>query len=591
MLKGNIDNSILEYIPLPACFINGQGKITGASERINEVFIYDEILGSDIFVLTGIKLGELYDCLENEKHPLIKRNDRIFRLSVKKLTDQEEDGLAVFFSDVTNLEDLKDRYNNEKPCIAKIQLDNYDELIDSTGPVPRLALSSQIDGIIRKWAARIEASVVCVKSSLYVVWFEQQHLDKIIASKFDLLDEVRNLETGADFPASLSIGVGVGGKNMAQSESYADIALDLALGRGGDQAVVKRNIKIEYYGGKLQTVEKSNKGKSRIVGHALKQLIEQSKKIFIMGHDNPDMDSFGSALGISRLCNLSEKEPYIVIDEYNEALQTIFKQAKESDNYKFISSEKAVSLAEADSLVIVVDTHRPSLVECPKLLEICEKVVVIDHHRKVEEFIENPVLAYMESYASSASELVAEILQYMSKKKSLAKLEAEALLAGMTVDTNGFAIKTGVRTFEAAAWLRRQGADPTEVKRFFQEDIANIRLRAQAVAETQVFEGGVAITTCPQVRTDAQLICAQVADQLLTIKGVKASFVVGRNIEERTVISARSLGDVNVQLVMEKFGGGGHLTTAAAQVSESIKQTVDKIMEIMEVKEDDSDFE
>ena len=591
MLKGNIDNSILEYIPLPACFINGQGKITGASERINEVFIYDEILDSDIFVLTGIKLNDLYDCLENEKHPLIKRNDRIFRLSVKKLTDQEEDGLAVFFSDVTNLEDLKDRYNNEKPCIAKIQLDNYDELIDSTGPVPRLALSSQIDGIIRKWAARIEASVACVKSSLYVVWFEQQHLDKIIASKFDLLDEVRNLETGADFPASLSIGVGVGGKNMAQSESYADIALDLALGRGGDQAVIKRNIKIEYYGGKLQTVEKSNKGKSRIVGHALKQLIEQSKKIFIMGHDNPDMDSFGSALGISRLCNLSEKEPYIVIDEYNEALQTIFKQAKESDNYKFISSEKAVSLAEADSLVIVVDTHRPSLVECPKLLEICEKVVVIDHHRKVEEFIENPVLAYMESYASSASELVAEILQYMSKKKSLAKLEAEALLAGMTVDTNGFAIKTGVRTFEAAAWLRRQGADPTEVKRFFQEDIANIRLRAQAVAETQVFEGGVAITTCPQVRTDAQLICAQVADQLLTIKGVKASFVVGRNIEEKTVISARSLGDVNVQLVMEKFGGGGHLTTAAAQVSESIKQTVDKIMEIMEVKEDDSDFE
>ena len=591
MLKGNIDNSILEYIPLPACFINGQGKITGASERINEVFIYDEILDSDIFVLTGIKLNDLYDCLKNGSHPLIKRNDKIFRISVKKLTDAEQDGLAVFFSDVTNLEDLKDRYNNEKPCIAKIQLDNYDELIDSTGPVPRLALSSQIDGIIRKWAAKIEASVICVKSSLYVVWFEQQHLDKIIASKFDLLDEVRNLETGADFPASLSIGVGVGGKNMAQSESYADIALDLALGRGGDQAVVKRNIKIEYYGGKLQTVEKSNKGKSRIVGHALKQLIEQSKKIFIMGHDDPDMDSFGSALGISRLCNLSEKEPYIVIDEYNESLQTIFKQAKESDNYKFISSEKAISLAEADSLVIVVDTHRPSLVECPKLLEICEKVVVIDHHRKVEEFIENPVLAYMESYASSASELVAEILQYMSKTKSLAKLEAEALLAGITVDTNGFAIKTGVRTFEAAAWLRRQGADPTEVKRFFQEDIANIRLRAQAVAETQVFEGGVAITTCPQVRTDAQLICAQVADQLLTIKGVKASFVVGRNIEEKTVISARSLGDINVQLVMEKFGGGGHLTTAAAQVSESIKQTVDKIMEIMEVKEDDSDFE
>lgn len=594
MLKDNIeniDNSILSYIPLPACFVNENGKVTGASERINEVFVYDEIAGSDIFALTGIKLTELSECAENGSHPLIKRNERIFRLSVKKLAEEVGNGLAVFFSDVTNLEDLKDRYNNEKPCVAKIQLDNYDELIDTTGPVPRIALSGQIDTIIRKWAAKIEASVTRVKSSLYVVWFEQQHLEKIIASKFDLLDEVRNLETGADFPASLSIGVGVGGKTMALSEEYADTALDLALGRGGDQAVIKRNIKLEYYGGKLQTVEKSNKGKSRIVGHALKQLIDQSKKIFIMGHDNPDMDSFGSALGISRLCNLSEKEPYIVIDEYNEALSTIFKQAKESDSYKFISSEKALSLAEPDSLLIVVDTHRPSLVECPKLLDICERVVVIDHHRKVEEFIENPVLAYMESYASSASELVAEILQYMIAKKSLSKLEAEALLAGMTVDTNGFAIKTGVRTFEAAAWLRRQGADPTEVKRFFQEDIANVRLRTRALAETQVFENGVALTTCPQVRTDAQLICAQVADQLLTIRGVKASFVVGRNIEEKTVISARSLGDINVQLVMEKFGGGGHLTTAAAQVEDSIAETAERIKEIMEVKKDDSDFE
>lgn len=591
MSNGNTDNSILSYIPLPACFINEQGKVTGASERINEVFVYDEISGSDIFALTGIKLAELVESAENGTHPLIKRNEKIFRVSVKKLDENAGEGLAIFFSDVTNLEDLKDRYNNEKPCVAKIQLDNYDELIDSTGPVPRLALSSQIDAIIRKWAAKIDASTIRVKSSLYVVWFEQQHLEKIIATKFDLLDEVRNLETGADFPASLSIGVGVGGRNMAQSESYADTALDLALGRGGDQAVIKRNIKIEYYGGKLQTVEKSNKGKSRIVGHALKQLIDQSKKTFIMGHDNPDMDSFGSALGISRLCSLSEKEPYIVIDEYNESLSTIFKQAKESDAYKFISSEKALTLAEPDSLLIVVDTHRPSLVECPALLDICEKVVVIDHHRKVEEFIENPVLAYMESYASSASELVTEILQYMSAKKSLTKLEAEALLAGMTVDTNGFAVKTGVRTFEAAAWLRRQGADPTEVKRFFQEDISNIRLRSQAVAETQVFDNGVAITTCMQVRTDAQLICAQVADQLLTIRNVKASFVVGRNIEEKTVISARSLGDINVQLIMEKFGGGGHLTTAAAQVEMTVDEAVERIKEIMEVKKDDSNLE
>ncbi len=591
MVNENTQNCIPDFIPLPACLVNAQGKVTGASDRMNEVFIYDELLDSDIFALTGIKIAELYEAAANNTHPLIKRNDKVFRISANKLTENDEDGLAVFFSDVTNLEELKDRYNDEKPCVCKIQLDNYDELIDSTGPVPRLALSSKIDEIIRKWAAKIDASVVRVKGSLYVIWFEQRHLEKIIASKFDLLDEVRDLETGADFPASLSIGVGVGGRNMAQSESYADTALDLALGRGGDQAVIKRNIKIEYYGGKLQTVEKSNKGKSRIVGHALKQLIEQSKKIFIMGHQYPDMDSFGSALGIARLCFLSEKEPYIVIDEYNESLHEIFRQAKENDEYRFISSEKAIGLAEADSLLIVCDTHRPSLVQCPELLDICEKVVVIDHHRKVEEFIENPVLCYMESYASSASELVAEILQYMSKKKSLAKIEAEALLAGMTVDTNGFAVKTGVRTFEAAAWLRRQGADPTEVKRFFQEDMSNVRFRAKAVSETEVFGGGVAITTFSQVRTDAQVMCAQIADSLLAIKGVKASFVVGENTEGKTVISARSLGDVNVQVVMEKFGGGGHLTTAAAQVDETIEETIAKIKEIMEVKKDDSNIE
>ncbi|MBR6585771.1 MAG: DHH family phosphoesterase, partial [Firmicutes bacterium] len=468
---------------------------------------------------------------------------------------------------------------------AKIQIDNEDQLIGSSGAAPNLSLSTEIDKAIRRWAARMNATVTRIKSSSYVVWFEQQHLDRLIANKFDILDDVRELETGADFPASLSIGIGVGGKTLAQSEEYADAALDLALGRGGDQAVVKRNIKVEYYGGKLQTVEKSNKGKSRIVGHALKQLIDQSKKVFIMGHRNADMDSFGAALGLMRFCTLSEKEPYIVIDEVSDSLASIYKQAKESENYKFISGEKAVDLAEAGDadLVIVVDTHRPSLVQCPQLLDVCEKIVVIDHHRKVEEFIENPVLAYMESYASSTSELVAEMLQYMSSKKILLKLEAEALLAGMTVDTNGFTVKTGVRTFDAAAWLRRQGADPTEVKRFFQEDFYNIRLKAVAMAAARFFDGGVAIATCEQVSQDAQVLCAQVADQLLTVKGVKVSFTVGRNMEMKTVISARSLGEVNVQVIMEKFGGGGHLTTAAAQVDSSIDETVSKIMEIMEV--------
>lgn len=572
-----------QVIPLPLCVINKQGKIIDANEHIGEVFIYDAIIDADIFTLTGIKTAELYTAAAEDSHPLIKRNEKIFRIVAYPLGSEPDSDLGIIFNDVTGMEELKDRYNSEKPCVAKIQVDNYDQLIDSSGEALKLELSSEIDKIIRKWAARINASVSRVKSSNYVVWFEQQYLDRLLANKFDLLDEVRNLETGADFPASLSMGVGVGGKSLTQTEEYANAALDLALGRGGDQAVVKRNIKIEYYGGKLQTVEKSNKGKSRIVGHALKQLIEQSRKIFIMGHRYPDMDSFGAALGIMRLCTLWEKEAFIIIDDFNDSLQAIFKQAKESENYKFISSEKAEAAAQAEDLVIVVDTHRPSMVQCREVLDICEKIVVIDHHRKVEEFIENPVLAYMESYASSTSELVTEILQYMTTKKVLVKLEAEALLAGMTVDTNGFAVKTGVRTFEAAAWLRRQGADPTEVKRFFQEDFYNIRLKSTAISEARIYEGGFAVTTCQQVMTDAQLICAQVADQLLTVKGVKASFVVGRNDEMKTVISARSLGEINVQVIMEKFGGGGHLTTAAAQVDASIDETAEKIINILEV--------
>lgn len=572
-------------IPMPACIINNQGKVINANEYIGEVFLYDGILDADIFTLTGVKCSELYEAAEQGISTFLKRPDKTFKMIPYKENPEEDADLTILFSDITSFEDLKQRYNSEKPCIAKILLDNYDQLFEAESTGYKMGLSSDIDQIIRRWAAKIDGSVSMLKSSKYMVWFEQQYLEKLSEDKFELLDEVRNLETGADFPASLSIGIGVGGSTMAETEEFADAAMDLALGRGGDQVVIKKKAKIEYYGGTLPTPEKSNKGKSRIVGHALKQLIEQSGKIFVMGHRYADMDSFGAALGVTRLCMMSEREPYIVLEDYNETLHAIYKQARTSEEYNFISCEKAVSLVDGDSLIVVVDTHRPSMVQCPQLLEKSDKVVVIDHHRKVEEFIENPMLAYMESYASSASELVSEILEYMGSKKPLAKIEAEALLAGITVDTNGFGVKTGVRTFEAAAWLRRQGADPTEVKRFFQEDFENIKVRAKAIAGARLYEeAGVVIATCPTLKKDAQLICAQVADRLLTIRGAKATFAIGRNGAEETVISARSLGDVNVQLIMEKFGGGGHLTTAAAQVKVSVEDTVDEIKRILEVK-------
>ena len=579
----NFENIISSYIPMPVCMINRSGKITSANDKIGEVFLYDAIIDADIFTLTGVKTSELYEAAEdNTKHLIIKRNEKIFKLICQKTSDDDESNLTILFSDVTSFEELKEMYNNQKLCIGKIQIDNYDELLANTPLDARAAVPNEVEKIVRRWAEKINASINRMKDDSYIFSFEQMHLEKLIASKFDILDEVRHIETGADFPVSLSIGIGLGGKTPMQTEENTDAALDLALGRGGDQAVVKRNSKVEYFGGTLQTVEKRNKGKSRIVGHALKQLIDQSKKIFVMGHINPDMDCFGAALGIMRFCNLREKEPYLIIDNYKEALSNVYKEAKESDDYKFITSEKALSLADKDSLVIVLDTHRQSMVQCPDLLEVCEKIVIIDHHRRVEDFIENPVLAYMESYASSTCELVAEILQYMTSKKALTKLEAEALLAGMTIDTNGFAVKCGVRTFEAAAWLRRQGADPTEIRRFFQEDRESFVIKTRTLADAVFHEGGIMTSICKTAHADEQVICAQVADQLLTLKGAKASFVAGVNGEGRTVISARSLGEVNVQVLMEKFNGGGHLTTAAAQVDISPEEAIDKILKYLE---------
>lgn len=578
------DNVISACVPLPVCVINRSGKVLSASSKINEVYLYDRIVDGDFFALTGVKTLDIYDAVETKKFPVISRNDKKFKLVAALADDSEDSNLVVYFNDVTAMEDLKEKYRNERLCVAKIQIDNFEELMDNMPADESLSLSNEIDKIIRKWGEKANASVIRTNNDTYILTFEYQYLEKLKDNKFELLDEVRALETNADFPASLSIGVGVDGKTPAETADFAADAVQLALARGGDQAVVKRDKKIEYFGGTLQAVEKRNKGKSRMVGHALKQLISHSKKIFVMGHVNPDMDCFGAALGVVRLCSLFDNEPYVVIDNYKDALSIAFKAAKESEDYKFITSEKALAMADKESLVIVVDTHRPSIVQCPGLLEVCDRVVVIDHHRRVEDYIENPVLAYIETYASSTCELITEIMQYAASKKTLTKLEAETLLAGITVDTNVFTVKAGVRTFEAAAWLRRQGADPTEVSRFFQEDPESYVIKTRTLADAKIFDEGVAVAICKTPHSDEQVICAQVANNLLTVRGIKASFVAGINGEGRTVVSARSLGEVNVQIIMEKFNGGGHLTTAATQTDIAPEEIIEQILDIMEVK-------
>ncbi|MBQ1631112.1 MAG: DHH family phosphoesterase [Firmicutes bacterium] len=563
--------------PLPELTIDAQGKVTSANVHIGEVFIYEGILGTDIFALTGFKGAEFRENAETGRYVHLERNYKSFRIYSYRM-DPEKEEWTLLFRDDTSLEELKTKYNSERPCMAKIQIDNYDELIEAVRDAGGSDLSARIDRIVRDWAEDMKASVSRVKNNRYNIWLTQKYMDGERFRKFDLLDEVRKLETNADFPASLSIGVGAGGEDLEETEGYADAALQLALGRGGDQAVIKRINDISYFGGKLQTVEKSNKGKSRIVGHALTQLILQAPKIFIMGHVHSDMDSFGATLGIARLCMVNGKKPYIVIEDPNESLETVFNLAKDTEKYGFINCDKATDLCTEDSLVIVVDTHKKDIVQCPELLGISRKVVVIDHHRKADKGIEDPELIYMESYASSACEMVTEILQFMlQKKKQMEKIEAEALMAGIMVDSSFFSVRAGVRTFEAAAWLRRQGADPTEVKRFFQEDWENVKIKSKALLDADILNHGIAMASLPGERGDAQLLCAQLADRLLSLKGVRASFACGRDSEQRTVISARSLGAVNVQVIMEKLGGGGHLTNAAAQVSIPVEEALEKI--------------
>ncbi|MGI6256948.1 MAG: DHH family phosphoesterase [Anaerovoracaceae bacterium] len=571
-----------DHIPLPMCVVNANGKIVDANTHINEVFLYDGIAGQDIFVLTGIKIEQLQVAIKEDTPLHLSRNNKTFRILASLAGEGDGGEVNVYFIDITTQKEVCDKYRNERTCIAVVDVDNYDELISSMEENMQATLTSEIDRRIRLWGSKMEASVTRVSDHGYMFIFEKQSLDQEERSRFNILDDIREIETEADFPVTLSIGVGVGGETLDETDHYSLQALDVAKGRGGDQAVVKVKDNLSYYGGKTQSVEKGNKGKSRIIGHALRGLMESASNVIIMGHRNPDMDSFGSALGLYRLAKTCNREAYILVDNYNEGLEVIYQTAVDTGDYSIIKSRKALSMVEDRTLVIVVDTHKPSMVECPQLLEKAARVVVIDHHRKAAEAIENPTLTYMETYASSTAELVTEILQYTLERKALEKMDANALLAGITVDTNRFSVKTGVRTFEAAAWLKRAGADTAEVKRLFQSNMDTFRVRASCIASAQIEPEGTAYSICDGFQSNAQIICSQVADELLTVRGVKASFVAGRNESGGTVVSARSIGDVNVQVVMEEFGGGGHLNTAGAQMDVCPEEVIERIKEIME---------
>ncbi|MDO4482308.1 MAG: DHH family phosphoesterase [Bacillota bacterium] len=580
-LAAGMDSTVKKNIvtnPLPICIVNKQGFVEWYNRKFGEFFLDDEeLVYKNIHTLIpAIKIEEYIKRTPEDTPLQVSVNERVYKI-ISGNTGEEDDNLIVlYFVDVTAFENLKKMHRDEKSCAVHIWIDNYEEIMLRAPEEKKAILPSQIEVKIRQFAQKNMAPLIKYDDEKYYLILDNKHLDNIIENKFAILDEVREIETGTDLPVSLSIGVGASGKSYLQNHEYSQAAIELALGRGGDQAAVKKINKTDFYGGRLQAVEKRNKGKSRIMSHALQRLIEQSSGVLIMGHKNADMDSFGAAVGIQAIAKKYGKNSGIVMDFVGESLASLYEYVKSSGNFNIINSEHALSFAEKDTLLVVVDTHSPAYTECPDLLKKVEKIVVIDHHRKQENSIENPVLAYMESYASSTCELVAEIIQYTGDKNIMGKVEADALMAGITLDTKHFSSQTGVRTFEAASYLRRLGADSTKIRSFFQVDSALFRVKAKAIMNAELIKlkgsGSIAITVCEGRDDNIGLITAQTADEMLEIKGVRAAVVLGENRESEVMISARSIGDINVQVLMEKMGGGGHLNVAGAQVKMSVRE-------------------
>ena len=574
--RDEISRAFTENSPLLLSLIDMEGRLLWSNQRFHAVFDSEEVFYDkvDKNTITGF-----FD--KPEKQMLIPVEDRMYRVTAGVVNNYDRDKKMLFWADVTGYQIVRELFGARRPCVAFINIDNYDDLLASSPSDEQSSITAGIDRMIRSWAQTMDAAISRTRSNRYVMLFDHQHLNAQVEDKFPILNEIHQIETKADFPTSLSVGIGAGARTFIDLQNHASDALDLALGRGGDQAVVKRSGgDIEFYGGALLTVEKRNKGKSRIVAHALQQLFSASDRVLVMGHTRPDMDSFGAAIGICHMAKRFAANVDIILDDVGEAIEIVHEAAVSTGRFSFITSQRALELAQRNTLVVVVDTHIGSLTECPKLLGKTDKLVVIDHHRRSKEAIDNATLAYMEVYASSTSELITELLQYSGDRLEIGKFEAEALLAGITVDTKNFTVNTGVRTFEAASWLRRSGADIAVVRSFFKMRLDFFQKKVSLIASAEILANGVAVAYTKDFDPAMQVLTSQVADELLDMKGVQAAFVAGRG-KASTMISGRSMGQVNVQMILEKLGGGGHLTIAGAQLDASPEEAIHQVVRVM----------
>lgn len=591
---------MLKELNLPYALLDLEGHLIWANDSFMDI-IHDEKAAKD-------SIGNIFPLIKREMFPSAEEDlvlhtefeERSYEIVLRRAMDEEMMELAgesdrgalvsIYLYDETEIKALIKENNEQKMIMGLLYIDNYEEALESIDEVRRSLLAALIERKINKYMQSIDAIVRKLEKDKYIVIFRNKYLPKLQASKFSLLDEVRAVNIGNEMAVTISLGLGISDETYLKAYDYARAAIDLALGRGGDQVVIKEGEKITYYGGKSQQVEKNTRVKARVKAHALQELLETKEQVMIMGHKLGDADSLGAAIGIYRIARTLGTRGYIVINEITTSVAPIINRFKNNPEYEedlFINSEQALQMLDKDTMLIVVDANRPSITECEELLERVGTVVILDHHRQTSESIANPVLSYIEPYASSACEMVAEVLQYTGQGVKLRPIEADAMYAGMMVDTNNFLNKTGVRTFEAAAYLRRNGADVTKIRKMFRTEMTEYVMKAKSISSAELYLEHYALAECFSDGIESPTILgAQVANELMDVSDVKASFVF-TPFNGKIYVSARSIDEMNVQVVMEKLGGGGHMTVAGAQLEgmdvqtaiQTVKDLLDKMKE------------
>ena len=585
--SNSVSSNVMGSVPIPVVVTHIDGSVFWYNEKFSELFsnkdlfgisvetiIYDlkwsDVLKSTSFYEKQVKVGE-------NKYSLLAHT---IQNKTSGISDEDKVSVYIYLIDMTAETELREMYENDKTDIAIINIENDDDVLQRVNDNDQQHIISQIRRCVNEWGEEGSALVKSVDRDRYYVFFEHRYLSDYIEKKFDILYRVRKVGEEIKLPVSISIGIGVG-KTLAETDSYARSALDMALGRGGDQVSIKDETQFSFYGSKARDYEKSTRVKTRAFASALKDFIKSSDKVIFMGHSNADYDSFGAAMGLQRAVRTMGKKPYIIYDNNSPAIGKLFDELHTVQEYKgmYVSGENALELLTPDTLLVVLDTHRPSMLPCPQLAERAAKVVLIDHHRRSTDFINPCSLIYHEPYASSTCEMATELLEYMNLSSSLTTTEAECLYTGILMDTKNFIVKTGVRTFEAASHLKRLGLNTIDIKKLFNVNKDEYDRRADIVRTADMVAPKIAVAKTYQKLPNIRVVASQAADEMLNIADTHASIVV-YPIDNNVGISARSLGDINVQLIMEYLGGGGHSTVAGAQVKDkNVDMVVDEVTE------------